>query len=244
MKREPYPVAILAGGLATRLHPLTHAIPKCLVDVDGQPFVSHQLRLLRDHGIHRVVLCVGHLGQLVRDQVGAGEAFGLDVDYSEDGGQLLGTAGAIRKALSKLGEEFFVMYGDSYLPCNFGELQGVFEARSRPALMAVFRNDGEWDESNVEFGHGDILAYDKRNPTPRMRYIDCGLGIFRREIFSTVPDGSPYDLSDLYQCLLENGSLAAHEVHERFYEIGSFAGLEETRQYFASRTRLKQGGLP
>ncbi|HEY1264636.1 MAG TPA: sugar phosphate nucleotidyltransferase [Terriglobales bacterium] len=221
------PIAILAGGLATRLHPITEKIPKSLIEIHGEPFIAHQLRLLRAGGIERAVLCVGHLGEMVRDAVGDGSAFGITVDYSFDGPDLLGTAGAICKALPRLGGAFFVIYGDSYLPCRYTDVERAFLDSEALALMTVFQNWGKWDASNVEFQDGKILAYDKKNHTPRMHFIDYGLGVFRAEAFSSLPGGR-HDLATLYQDLLGRRQLAGFEVRERFYEIGSPAGLQET----------------
>ncbi len=232
-------VAILAGGQATRLRPMTETVPKSLLELNGEPFAAHQLRLLREKGIERVVLCVGHLGESIQRAIGDGAALGLQVDYSFDGPVLLGTAGAIKNALPKLGESFFVMYGDSYLPCDYDAIARSFESSAMLALMTVFRNEGKWDTSNVEFeaseaGGGKILAYSKTNRTPRMRYIDYGLGVFRAEAFQSMPEGKACDLAELYGDLLQRRQLAAFEVRERFYEIGSPAGLRETAEFLAA----------
>jgi NDP-sugar pyrophosphorylase family protein len=219
-------------------------VPKALIDVNGEPFIAHQLRLLRDNRIERVVLCVGHLGELIRERVGTGARFGLQVELSFDGPRLLGTAGAIRQALPLLGDAFFVLYGDSYLPCEFGAVQAAFEKHGRPALMTVFRNENRWDKSNVEYHDGAIVAYDKRRPGPRMAHLDYGLGVFRRRAFDGVPAEEPYDLEALYQALLGQGDLAACEVPQRFYEIGSPGGLEETRRYLAGQTAPRRERVP
>ena len=203
------PVAILAGGLATRLRPITERIPKALVEINGEPFIAHQLRLLHARGIRRVVLCLGYLGEMVRQFVGEGQAFGLEVEYSFDGPMLRGTAGAIHEALPLLGRAFFVLYGDSYLPCDYAGVEEAFVRSGKMGLMTVFRNDGQWDSSNVEFAAGRILAYDKRNRTPRMRYIDYGLGVFKRHAFEGLAPGSVYDLATTYQDLLAGDELAA-----------------------------------
>ncbi|HEY5869112.1 MAG TPA: sugar phosphate nucleotidyltransferase [Candidatus Tectomicrobia bacterium] len=236
MTRGRFPVAILAGGLATRLQPLTTTIPKALVEVNGEPFIAHQLRLLRAHGLTRVVICAGHLGDMLQAYVGDGEKFGVQVRFAFDGPRLLGTAGALKQALPLLGEAFFVLYGDAYLPCDYGAIQTAFEHSGRPALMTVFANAGRWDRSNVEFMNGHLLAYDKHRPTPQMRYIDYGLGVFHHTALAAVPEAQWYDLATLYQELLARGALAAYEVGQRFYEIGSLAGLEETRQYLAAQS--------
>jgi NDP-sugar pyrophosphorylase family protein len=232
------PIAILAGGLATRLRPITETIPKALIEIAGEPFLGHQLRLLSRGGIRHAVLCVGYLGEQIREYAGDGSAFGMRVEYAFDGPQLLGTAGAIQRALPLLAEAegadaFFAIYGDSYLPCDYGAVAKAFRDAAQPALMTVFRNQGQWDSSNVEFSGGRILAYDKANRTPRMQHIDYGLGVFRRQAFAHVPESQPYDLAALYQSLLRQGELAAWESPQRFYEIGSQAGIGELTEFLS-----------
>ena len=233
-----YPVVILAGGMGTRLGDITKAIPKALVEVNGEPFLAHQLRLLRANGIDRAVMCISHLGEMIRGYAGDGSAFGIRVDYSFDGPLLRGTAGAIRNALPLLDECFFVLYGDSYLPCDFRAVGSIFAGSGKQGLMTVFRNEGQWDTSNVEFANGRILAYEKNVKTPRMRFIDYGLGVFRRTAFQDLPAEGFHDLAQLYQDLLSSGELAACEVSQRFYEIGSVEGLDELSRYLASHPKL------
>ena len=228
------PVAVLAGGLATRLHPLTEKLPKALIEVAGEPFVGHQLRLLRREGIDRVVLCLGFLGEMVRDAIGGGERYGLDVAYSFDGDKLLGTGGALKQAASLLGAEFFVLYGDSYLDIAYPPVYAAFRTSGAPALMTVFRNEGRWDTSNVLFDGARVLRYDKRNPSKEMGYIDYGLGLFTRKVIADWPEEA-FDLADLYAALAEQGKLAGYEVSRRFYEIGTPNGLAETDAYLRGR---------
>lgn len=240
---EILPVGILAGGLATRLRPTTETLPKALIDINGEPFIAHQLRLLRRHGIERVVLCVGYRGEQIAAEVGDGERFGLQVTCSFDGPALLGTAGAIRRALPLLGAAFFVLYGDSYLECDYRLIQDAFERSGTLGLMTVYRNEGRWDTSNVEFGNGMIMSYDKNHRTPRMRHIDYGLGVFHREAFERVPEGTAADLATVYQDLMGREQLAALEVTQRFYEIGSWRGIEELRNHLAGGSRAVPDGL-
>jgi len=228
------PIAILAGGLATRLRPLTETVPKALIEVAGEPFLAHQLRLLRRHGFDRVVLLVGYRGEQIQEFAGDGRAFGLQIEYAFDGPQLLGTAGALRRALPILGEAFAVIYGDSYLPCDYHAALAAFHESGKLGLMSVYRNEGLWDSSNVEFTSGRILAYDKANRTPAMRHIDYGLGVFHRAAFDNVPEGRPCDLAAVYVDLLRRGELAAWESPERFYEIGSVEGIESLREFLQS----------
>jgi NDP-sugar pyrophosphorylase family protein len=228
------PVAILAGWLATRLRPLTEKLPKVLLPVAGRPFLDHQLDLLRGQGFRRIVLCVGHLGELVREQFGDGRSRGVEIEYSFDGAALLGTGGALLRARGLLGERFLVMYGDSYLPVEFAPVVECFERSGRLGLMTVFRNQGLYDTSNVVFRDSEIVAYDKKRRLPEMDYIDYGLSAFRAAAFDGWPDDRPFDLGDVMQNLLARKQLAAFEVHRRFYEIGSPAGLAELEAYLPS----------
>jgi NDP-sugar pyrophosphorylase family protein len=232
---ELMPAVILAGGMATRLGPLTERIPKSLVDVAGHPFLWHQLNLLKSHDIRKVVLAVGHLGEKIREQFGDGSDMDMQLAYSSDGPRLLGTGGAIREALPLLPQQFFVLYGDSYLTCDYRAVETAFRESRARGLMTVYRNEGRFDTSNVEFEGGRILRHDKQNRTAAMRHIDYGLGAFDRSVFETIPAGRKCDLVEVYQDLLGKGNLAAFEVRERFYEIGSPQGLQETIDFFRAQ---------
>jgi NDP-sugar pyrophosphorylase family protein len=227
MRLEDWPVALLAGGLAKRLRPLTEKIPKALVKVADEPFLAHQLRLLHAQGIRQVILCLGYLGEMIEAQFGDGAAYGMNIEYSFDGPQLLGTGGALKRALSALGDRFFVIYGDSYLPTNYAKVAEAFLNCGKPAMMTVFKNEHRWDASNVEFDGKEILRYDKANPDKTMQHIDYGLNIFRSTAFANCPSDKPFELADFYPDLIIRNQLAGFEVKERFYEIGSSAGLAE-----------------
>lgn len=220
------------------MRPLTAAIPKALIDVAGKPFIERQLILLKSQGIKRVVMCVGYLGEKIEAVVGEGGRWGLEVNYSYDGVKLLGTGGALRRALPLLGERFLVLYGDSYLSCDYSEVERVFLQSQKLALMTVFRNNNQWDQSNVSFLKGQITCYDKQQPTLDMQYIDYGLGVFQAKVFNSYPEDTVLDLATIYKDLIIEGQLAGLEVHERFYEIGSLSGLQETRNYFQQRHNL------
>ena len=222
-----YPIVILAGGLATRLRPVTENIPKALIKVGGQPFIAHQLRLLKSRGAQFVVILAWYKGEMIREYVGNGQQYGLDVQYAFDGDRPLGTAGAIHHALPLLKGPFFVLYGDSYLPCDYADIQAHFERNKKSGLMTVYRNQGKWDASNVEMRNGEILCYDKKNRTPLMEFIDYGLGLFRPEAFASLQLGQSADLAEIYQKLVAHHDLLAFEVKQRFYEVGSFDGLQE-----------------
>ena len=219
-----FPVAILAGGLATRMHPVTQTIPKSMIEVAGRPFIDHQLELLRAENVKSVVLCVGHLGEMIEAHVGDGGRFGLSVRYSFDGEKLLGTGGALRRALPLLGQDFFVLYGDSYLEIAYASVQMAYRDSRKPALMTVFRNEGQWDTSNVLFDGANVIRYDKRHPSTDMKFIDYGLGILSDDLLKVRTDEA-FDLSEIYATLAGEGRLAGFEATKRFYEIGTPSGL-------------------
>ena len=228
------PVAILAGGLATRLLPITQTLPKALVTIGGVPFIERQLRYLKSQGASQVVLCVSHLGERIQSVVSDGSRFGLDVRYSYDGPLRLGTGGAVQKALPLLGDAFFVLYGDSYLPIEYGPVEAAFKRSGRPALMTVLKNEQRWDRSNVEYRHdGVVVEYNKHRARPDMTYIDYGLSVLTPRALAGYPANEPLDLADVYHNLSIAGELAGYEVCERFYEIGSHQGLDETEKYFS-----------
>lgn len=235
MTAADLPVAILAGGLATRLRPITEKIPKLLVEVAGEPFFSHQLRLLRGAGLKRVVLCVGYLGEQIVEQYGDGARWGMRIDYVFDGPKLLGTAGALIRALPQLGDAFYVLYGDSYLQVDYTAIGRRFLESERLGLMTVFENRDRYDASNVWFEHGEIKVYDKHARLPQMRHIDYGLGLFRPAAFDGAPRDTVVDLAAIQSSLAARGELLGYETNERFYEIGSLAGLRELDELLRQR---------
>jgi N-acetyl-alpha-D-muramate 1-phosphate uridylyltransferase len=232
------PVAILAGGLATRLQPLTARIPKILVDVAGRPFAEYQIDVLKRNGVSTVVYCLGHLEEQVVAALGDGRRWQMTFQYVSDGPRLAGTGGALRRALPLLGPAFFVMNGDSYLDCDFGPVEAAFRKSGTPGLMTVYCNDDRWDRSNVEYRDRRIVRYDKTHRDALLRYIDYGLGVLTPEAFAPwAGDDAPFDLAAVYQHLIARGGLAGHEMPDRFYEIGSVEGLDETRQLLLTRQR-------
>jgi NDP-sugar pyrophosphorylase family protein len=217
--------------LGTRLGDQVRDTPKPLLPVAGRPFVFHQLELLRSYGARRIVLCVAYLGELIEQAVGDGSSLGLEVSYSYDGPEFAGTAGAVRQALGQLGDEFLVLYGDTYLRIDYLDVQRAFRASGLPALMTVLRNSGRWDTSNVLFEDGVVKRYDKRNPTPDMEWIDYGLGMMRREV---LEESEAPDLAEIYAGLAERGELAGYEATERFYEIGTPESLVEADAFLST----------
>lgn len=224
--------------MATRLRPVTETIPKSMIEVAGKPFIDHQLRLIKSNDIKDVVICVSFLGEMIRQYAGDGIRYGLNIDYSFDGDTLLGTGGTIKNALDMLGDNFFVMYGDSYLTADFRSISQFFLSSKKSGLMTVFRNEGRWDKSNIEFSDGKIINYDKKTDDIKMKYIDYGLGILNGKAFEDFKEDRIFDLEIVYKNLLKKNELLGYEVSERFYEIGSFKGLEETERFILKNDAL------
>lgn len=243
LSNPPPPLALLAGGMGTRLGALTSELPKSLVMVAGEPFIAHQLRLLADQGITDIVLCCGHRADQIRAFVGDGTHFGCSVRYSLDGAHSLGTGGAIRHALPRLSPHFWVMYGDSYLTAAFAPILEAFLDSGKPALMTVFANQNGPEASNVLFSRGRILRYDKRPDAGPMTHIDYGLSIFSAEVFCRWPESTIFDLSLVQSGLAEQGLLTAYEVAERYYEIGSISGLKETESFLRNRNPVEPASI-
>ena len=227
-------MVILAGGLGTRLRPRTSEVPKALIPIGGKPFLHHQIDLLKRRGIRDIVLCVGHLGDRVKDYFGDGRWLGVRIKYSEEESQLLGTAGAIKNAEPLLSDEFFLMYGDSYLMIDYREVMRYFRRFDRLGLMVVWRNVDRFERSNVMVEGNLVTAYNKDQKSPDMVYINYGLSVLRKEALAFIPAGRPFSQEDFYQILIDQGELLTFEVEQRFYEIGSPKGLEEFGMLIAS----------
>jgi N-acetyl-alpha-D-muramate 1-phosphate uridylyltransferase len=235
MAEQLLPICLLAGGLGTRLGDTVRDTPKPLLNVAGDPFLIHQLRLLARHGATRVVLCVGYLGELIEERIGSSQ-FGIEITYSYDGPSPIGTLGAVRKAAPALGDRFLVLYADTYLRLDYRAVVHAWGASCLPALMTVLRNEGRWDVSNVCFDGTRVTAYDKRAPAPEMSWIDYGLGGLHSQMLDLLPDSSD-DLADLYHELAKRGELFGFQATERFFEIGTPASLAEAAEFLAGLSR-------
>jgi len=225
------PLAILAGGYATRLGALTQDFPKCLLEINGRPFVDWQLDLLVKNGYTEFVFCVSYKSDLVEGYLGDGSARGIRIQYSYDGDKQLGTGGAIQRALPILGSDFGVIYGDSYLPMDYSRVEQFFLRSRSTALMTVYKNQNRFDLSNVEFVDGKLINYAKEIHSENMYYIDYGLTFFREAAFHPWADQPTFDLSKVYSQLVKSKEIDGFEVFDRFYEIGSVRGIEEFSQY-------------
>jgi MurNAc alpha-1-phosphate uridylyltransferase len=232
--RKPGQAVVLAGGLATRMRPRTLTAPKSLIEVAGRPFVDWQLERLAASGFDEVVMCVAHLGEQIRAHVGDGASFGIKVAWSEEGPTLLGTAGALRAALPLLADEFLVTYGDSYLPFDYAEPLRILETHDDcDGVMAIFKNAGKWDVSNVKSDGGWVLRYEKGGglSDPTFDHIDYGATALRRSVIAELPAGEVRGLDALQRGLAERKRLRACVARARFFEIGSPEGLADLDGY-------------
>lgn len=218
---------ILAGGLGTRLYPLTQTVPKSLIPVAGRPFVDWQLELLQRAGVENVVMLIGHMGEAIQAHLGDGSRFGVQVRYSDEGSKRLDTAGAVRHALDLLDEAFFLTFGDSYLILPYRQIWDDYQAWGGEALMVVYRNDNQFDTSDIFVEGGRVRAYQKDPPLPGAFYINDGLHILRRDSIATIGEGTRISLQQFLQPIIARGGVMAWETKQRFYEIGSYAGLKE-----------------
>jgi len=224
-----YPVVVLSGGLATRMRSYTETIPKAMIDIAGKPFIHWQLSMLKEQQVEHVILCIGHLGEMIEAYTGDGSGYGLKLTYSYDGDKLLGTGGAIKKIEDILPDTFFILYGDSYLEIPYAPLIDAFKLSGKKGLMTVYENEDLYDVSNVIFQNGKLQTYRKHNKVKEMRHIDYGLGILHKEVLKDFPPEKVFDLAEIYEKLATGNELSGYEVFTRFYEIGSPGGLLELR---------------
>jgi len=231
-------VAILAGGLATRLRPLTENLPKSMVMVADRPFIQHQIELLKSCGLQRFVLCVGYKGEMIESFLGDGSQLGVDIRYSYDGDRQLGTGGAIKKALKQLEGEFFVLYGDSYLPINYEKMANSFvNGGNYQGMMSIYHNSNQRERSNVRLMNDPEIYYDKHSACEdnEMEFIDYGVSILKKSAFDSISINTEFDLATLYNQLSKQRLLIGWEVHEPYYEIGSFAGIAELSNFLVNK---------
>lgn len=229
-------IVILAGGKATRLYPLTKNIPKSMIKILGKPFLSYQLDLLKINKIKNIVLCLGTFSNQIIDYFGDGKRYEISIKYSvEEPDKLLGTAGALKKAEKILDDEFFVMYGDSYLPINFEIIFQEFKKSGKSALMTVYRNNNQFDKSNVDINDNIVVVYDKSDNSHNLKYIDYGLLVLKKSVLNIIPSNEFINLDYLICNLIEKKELASLEVSQRFYEIGTISGVNDFENYIKSK---------
>ncbi len=223
-------VAILAGGLATRLGGLAKNWPKSMLQIQGKPFLEYQLEFLKRGEIEDIVLCVGHMGEQIEQYFGDGRKYGVKIRYSRED-KPLGTAGALKRAEKLLDDPFFTMFGDSFINLDFGRVMAHFNSQNKPALMTVYKNHDRYGRSNTEIEGTLVKKFSKKEKTADMVYIEYGVDLFRKEALDMIPENESYSLDDLFPRLIGREELLAFEVNDRFYEIGSLQGLREFERF-------------
>jgi N-acetyl-alpha-D-muramate 1-phosphate uridylyltransferase len=223
-------IAILAGGLATRIGELAKNQPKSLIEIQGKPFIEYQIEQIKKQGITDILVCTGHLGEQLQRYLGKGTRYGLNIKYSHED-KPLGTAGALKKAAKMLDNEFLAMYGDSYLFLDFAAIFSYFLARNRLALMTVYKNHDHHDKSNTSISGDLVTVYSKNGKSGNMVYIDYGAQMFRKPALDLIPADRYFPLEDLFPMLISLKQLLAYEARDRFYEIGSMQGIQDFREY-------------
>lgn len=227
-------IVILAGGLATRLYPITEKIPKSIVEINGRPFLEYQIDLCKKNGIEEIILCVGHLWEQVKDYFGDGSKFGVKITYSVEN-ERLDTGGALKNALSYLDEQFFVMYGDSYLPIDWQKAADFYKKSGILGLMTVYKNNHRLAPSQLMINKkGFITEFTKKDFRPEMEYIEYGLNIFPRSIIDQIPEKS-FPIGNYFNLLIEKKQLISYESPVRFYEVGCPEGLKTFEKYLAQK---------
>ncbi len=231
-------VVVLMGGLGTRLKDYTKACPKSLVEVSGKPFFDYQLDLLIAWGFKKFVFLIGYKADMIEEHYGDGSDRGISISYSYDGEKLLGTGGAVRRAIRFLEDDFLLIYGDSFMDIDYAETLYRYErgkAAGAKALMTVLHNNDRFDRSNVVMKGSDLVLYDKHNPTPEMDYIDYGVCMYERSLFEKFSDDEAFDIAVIQHELSVKGEMVAQIVTKRFYEIGSPSSLAEFSRYASMR---------
>ncbi len=216
---------ILAGGLGTRLKPITEKIPKCMAPILGKPFLFYLLNLLRDRGVEEVVLCVGYLGEQVRSYFQDGSRLGLKIRYSQEMEKLLGTGGALKLAESLLQEKFLVINGDTYLNIDYNQTFNRFDASGKKALIVANRSiNGERGDLEIDKS-AIVLRYDKEI-SKNLGFVNAGTLVLRRDIVKTIEAGIPVSLEkEVLPLLIGQSEVIAWVTQEKFYDIGTFTNL-------------------
>ena len=215
--------AILAGGLGTRLWPLTKTVPKPMVPVAGAPYLEHQLRLLEQQGIREILLLTGYLGEQIEEHFGDGARMGLRIAYSREATPV-GTGGALRLARHLLGDSFLLIYGDSYLPIDYTIPLRKLDNSDAAGLLVIYdnRQADTTVKSNVDIDDSfHVTRYEKDSPDP-LSYVEAGVLAFRRTIVDLISNEGAVSLEkEIFPRLIASRSLLAHVTTERFYDIGT-----------------------
>jgi NDP-sugar pyrophosphorylase family protein len=207
---------------------------KAMVLVDGKPFLEYEIEVLKRGSVNDFVICVGYRRELIRDYFGNGQRWRVDIKYSDDGDKLLGTAGSLKNAANLLSDRFFITYGDAYPILDLKSAEKSFLESGKLALMVVYRNSNQYGRSNTVVNNGLVTFYSKTEHSPGMTYVEFGVTMMQKKVLELIPNEYPVDLEVLYRRIISMKQMAAFEVGQRIYDIGSPEGLAEFRQLVAS----------
>ena len=220
---------VLCGGKGSRVSKFTKQIPKCLIDINGKPFLYYQLKLLKKNNINNVIISVGYLAEKIREYVKNNIDF-INIKIKDDGKRLLGTGGAVLKSINFLKNNFFVIYGDSYFNFKIHKL-----VKRNLATMAIFKNNNKYDKSNIEIKNQGKILYYKNNINKKLKFIDYGVSFVNKQIFKGIEKNKKFDLSEFFQEISKKNMLSGYEVKKRFYEIGSYGGIKDFKNYLKKK---------
>ena len=217
---------ILSGGKGTRVKKYTSKIPKCLIKVNGKPFLYHQLKYLKKYKVKNILISSGYLGEKINLYVKNHINF-LNVKVVNDGKKLLGTGGAVVNSLKYLKKNFFIIYGDSYLNFNLKKMVN----KRKLATMAIYKNKDQYDKSNIILKKTNKILYIKNKKNKNLFYIDYGVSYINKKIFKGLKKNVRFELSDFYEMISKKNKLSSFKVKKRFYEIGSYKGIKDIKNY-------------
>lgn len=222
---------ILAGGLGTRMRSITgDKTPKALLTIGEKPFIEWQVRWLKKLGMTKLILSIGHGGELIENFLNTLSDLNLEIKIVYDGPTLLGTGGAVKKSLGLLEENFFVTYGDSFLFFDGIKMMNAHLDSQKPITMMVYKNKNQGDKSNVSILNSEMI-YDKKNIKPDMDYIDYGVSAFQRKYFLQNSNQDIFDLADLVSKASYKNEVFPYFAKHMFFEVGSPQGLENLSQF-------------
>ena len=228
----------MAGGLATRIRPLTNKIPKSMISIEGKPFLQYQIELLSCYGIKDIILCVGYMGEKIENCFENGNKYNTRIIYSYEKEKLLGTGGALKMTEPYLDEKFYLIWGDSYVRLNYKKMFDFHLKNSKnfDVTMAIFYNIRNFDKSNIVYKNGSIKKYDK-NSTDNMKYIDSGVMVLNKKLLSRIPNREVFQIENLFTKLAKEEKIKPFLIKKRYYEIGSLEGLNQFSK-FVKRNQL------
>ena len=217
--------------MGTRLRPLTHEVPKPMIIIRNKPFLYYQIIYLKRSGIKNILLLVGYLGDQIKNYFGDGSIFGLSIKYSEDK-HCLGTGGAIKQAAQLLDDSFFLIYGDSFLPIEYDKIFERFIENGKRGLLVISHNSDPFARGNITIDKdSNIIRYEKDGSNSRLKYIDAGVGVLSKDILTFL---GQHEITSLekegFPELIKHKELAGFITDERFYDIGTVAGLNKFRR--------------